>query len=149
MRPQGSPSRDREKGGEGRLSTVYYRKAKLSAGDRDRMKEYMETAMEKGITAIKNFDSWTAYYNMACDLSVLNRLIEMEGPLVIISGKGDFSAMGAKEEIFEFLRKAFAQKPALVVHSRTDSDLQWLKERHADEFYALVGRVYDANHGIL
>jgi tetratricopeptide (TPR) repeat protein len=127
-----------------KLSTAYYKKAKLFASDKASMASDMNKALDIVNTVINNFESWAAYYNKACDLSVMAKL-----DLKILGKECDYNKDQMKDEIISCLKKAFDEKPALAVHSNTDVDLEWIKEKYPDEFYALLGKVYDKNHRIL
>ncbi len=117
-------------------STAYYKKGKASGWQSADGATNIREALNKAQEAIDKFDSCTAYYNRACDLSIM---AEFNIPL---HENMLFTQNDLKEQILSSLELAFAKRPALVVHSRNDQDLKWIKEKYPHEFYYTVGKVF-------
>jgi tetratricopeptide (TPR) repeat protein len=132
------------------LATAYYNQAKLFPSNTASVSENMRNALKYIDIAINNFGSWAAYYNKACLLCVIARstLVSCADIDIYCEDKQTNDNITAYD-IISCLEKAFAERPALAVYSKTDVDLTWIKEKYPNEFYALLGRVYDKNHRIL
>lgn len=127
-----------------KLSKAYYLYAKTSQSNKAIMIEYMNNALENLSVAIKNFDSWNAYYNRACILCVMANL-----KITFSGSESNYNAGELKNEILRCLKRAFDERPALALFSCEDLDMKWIKEQCSNEFYQLLGKVFDENHGLI
>jgi len=120
-----------------RLSTAYYNKARLFSENNADFEDNIKKAVNIADETINKFDSWAAYYNIACDLSMMaNKNIYWKDKN--LETKEDF-----KKSILEYLKKSFSIKPELAIHTRKEIDLKWIKENYKDEFYSALGYAYD------